>query len=155
ENVHQAAIHVIDEGTSQDEMFILTFNHERQLVRDFTSDRHELANSILGLDANGKTALFDAVALALDRLQGGRHSKKALIVVTDGEDNSSELNFNELIELAEERDVLIYVMGIFEPPDPRRHGLRNLEPRWQLEKLASVTGAKAYFPSNVTQCHEA
>src|SRR5262245_4663828 len=51
ENVHQAAIHLIDEGTSQDEMFILTFNHEKQLVRDFTSDRHELANSIFGLDA--------------------------------------------------------------------------------------------------------
>jgi len=155
EDVHQAAVHLLEEGTGQDEMFILTFNHERQLVRDFTSDRHELANSIFGLTASGKTAMFDAVALALDRLQGGIHPKKALIVVTDGEDNSSELNFNELIEFVEERDVLIYAMGMFEPPDPRRPGLRGRQTRWQLEKLANVTGGKAYFPSNTRQCHEA
>ena len=55
--------------------------------------------------------MFDAVALALDRLQAGRHPKKALIVVTDRDDNSSELTFKELIELAEEQDALIYVMG--------------------------------------------
>ena len=153
--VHQAAMHLIDEGTARDEMFILTFNNETQLVRDFTSDRHQLTNSIFGLEASGKTAMFDAVALALDRLQGGRHPKKALIVVTDGEDNSSELSFKELLELAEERDVLIYVIGMSEPPDPRRPGLRGWETRGLLEKFATVTGGRAYFPNSIRHCQEA
>jgi Ca-activated chloride channel family protein len=99
--------------------------------------------------------VFDAVALGLDRLQAGRHPKKALIGVTDGNDNSSELTFKELIELAEERNALIYVMGIFEPPDPRRPGLRGWEHRGPLEKLAEVTGGRAYFPTNIRQCREA
>src|SRR5262245_4238309 len=154
QEVHQAAMHLIDEGTAQDEMFILAFNNETQLVRDFTSNRHELANSIFSLEATGKTAVFDAVALALDRLQGGRHPKKALIVVTDGEDNSSELTFKELLELAEEGDVMIYVIGMFEPPDSRRPGLRGWETRGLLEKLAGVTGGRAYFPNNTRHCQE-
>jgi Ca-activated chloride channel family protein len=155
QKVHQAAVHLIDEGSGQDEMFIETFNTQSQLVRSFTSDRNQLTNSIFGLEAYGRTAVFDAVALALDRLQAGRHLKKALSVVTDGDDNSSELTFKELIELAEERDALIYVMGIFEPPDPRRPGLRGWEHRGSLERLAEVTGGRAYFPINTRQCQEA
>lgn len=118
--VHQAALHVIEEGLAQDEMFVLTFNDEKQMVQDFTSDRNRLANALFDLTSSGKTALFDAVAFALDRLQEGRHPKRALIVMTDGEDNSSELGLKELIEVAQERDVLIYVIGMSEPPDPGR-----------------------------------
>ena len=59
-DVYDAALHVIDEGTSRDETFIVTFNKRPELISDFTSDRHRLENSILGLSAEGETALFDA-----------------------------------------------------------------------------------------------
>lgn len=65
-DVYDAALHVIDEGTSRDETFIVTFNRRPELISDFTSDRHRLENSILGLTADGETALFDAVEFALD-----------------------------------------------------------------------------------------
>ena len=152
--VHQAALHVIEEGLGQDEMFVLAFNDENQMVQNFTSDRNRLANSLFGLDSSGRTAMFDAVAFALERLQEGRHPKKALIVVTDGEDNSSELSLKELIEIPEEKDVVIYVIGTFEPSDPRRPGLSGWETRWQLERLAKATGGRAFFPTNVHQCQE-
>jgi Ca-activated chloride channel homolog len=155
QEVHQAAMHLVDEGTAEDEMFILTFNDETQLVRDFTSDRHQLTNSIFGLEAHGKTAVFDAVALALERLQDSRHPKKTLVIVTDGEDNRSELTFRELLELAEERDVMIYVIGMFEPPDLRRPRLRSWETRALLDKLAKVTGGRAFFPDDAWDCQKA
>jgi Ca-activated chloride channel family protein len=84
-DVYDAALHIIDEGTSQDETFIVTFNRKTELVIDFTSDRHRLENSILGLRAEGETALFDAVDFALDRLKHAKYRKRVLVVVTDGE----------------------------------------------------------------------
>lgn len=154
-DVHQAALHLIDEGTGQDEMFVLTFNDEKQMVQNFTSDRNRLANALFDLRSSGKTAMYDAVTFALQRLRDGVHPKKALIVVSDGEDNSSELTLKELIEIAEEQDGVIYVIGLPEPPDPRRKGLRNMEARFQLERLAQATGGKAFFPSGVHRCQEA
>ncbi len=70
--VYDAALHVLDEGTSRDETFIITFNKKPDMVIDFTSDRHRLENSILGLRADGETALYDAVNFALDNLSGQR-----------------------------------------------------------------------------------
>lgn len=152
-DVYDAALHVIDEGTSRDETFIVTFNRRPELISDFTSDRHRLENSILGLRAEGETALFDAVDFALDRLKNTKFRKKVLVVVTDGEDNASRLKFRELIERAEEEEAVIYTVGMFESMggvlpfmDPSKGA------RAELKKIADVTGASAHFPSNVDQC---
>lgn len=154
-DVYEAALHVIDEGTSRDETFIVTFNRQPELINEFTSDRHGLENSILGLRADGETALFDAVDFALDRLKHAKYRKKVLVVITDGEDNASRLKFRELIERAEEEEAVIYTVGMFESMG----GLSSLmggdrNARAELKKLAAVTGASAHFPSNVDQCRE-
>src|SRR6266508_3367699 len=107
-DVYDAALHVIDEGTNRDETFVVTFNRRPELIGDFTSDRHRLENSILGLRADGETALFDAVDFALDRLKHAKFRKTVLVVITDGEDNASRLKFRELIERAEEEEAVIY-----------------------------------------------
>lgn len=151
-DVYQAAIHVIDEGTEQDEMFVVTFNDRVEVACDFTSERHKLENSILGLRANGETALYDAVAFALDHIRRGKHQKKVLVLITDGQDNSSQLKFRELIEMAEERDVLIYTVGMFESMDMRSLRMRGIDARSELEKLAEVTGAFAHFPTDIEKC---
>lgn len=159
-DVYRAAIHVVDEGTEQDEMFIATFNQRAELVTDFTPDKHRLENSLLGLRAEGMTALWDAVVFGLDRIKRGKHRKKVLVVVTDGEDNSSKLNFKRLIDRVEEVDVLIYSVGMFESGgmssrDLSRMGIRNDSPQLELEKLAQTTGARAHFPATVDECRSA
>lgn len=157
-DVYGAALHVIDEGTSQDETFIVTFNDRSELVFDFTPDRHRLENSILGLRAEGTTALFDSVAFALDHLKHAKFRKKVLVVVTDGEDNASRLKFRELIERAEEEDAVIYTVGMFgEMGDSsgllaRLMGGSDRDGRTELKKLAEVTGGSPHFPKNVDQC---
>jgi Ca-activated chloride channel family protein len=178
--VYQAALHVLDEGTDDDEAFIATFNNGVEKIVEFTSDRNTLRNSLIGLRATGNTALYDAVAFALKQMRRARHQKKVLVVVTDGEDNSSRMRLGDLVELAQESDVLIYAVGMFDSmnaamPVPRYEGLnrtqdfdaQSLNPnrkgmpmlredyfREYLKELAEVTGATAHFPSNPTACKE-
>ncbi|MEW6211361.1 MAG: VWA domain-containing protein [Acidobacteriota bacterium] len=150
-DVYRAALHVIDEGTDQDEMFVVTFNDRVEIVSDFASDRHRMENSLLGLRADGQTALWDAVAFGLDHIKRGKNRKKVIVVVTDGEDNASHASFRSLVERVEEGDVLIYSVGMFES------GMRTGgdAARLELEKLAQATGARAHFPSDIEQCREA
>src|SRR5437667_10214648 len=64
-DVYESAVNVIDVGTNEDEMFIMTFNNNTETVAELTSDRRKLANSIFGLTAEGGTALYDALDSAL------------------------------------------------------------------------------------------
>lgn len=154
-DVYRAAVHVVDEGTEEDETFIVTFNKKVELVADFISDKHRLQNSILGLRAGGETALWDAISFALDHLKAAKHRKKVLVVITDGEDNSSRTAFRTLIARAEEAGVLIYTVGMFESVGMRGFSMRGGgSPRAELAKLAEITGASSHFPTNVEECQE-
>jgi VWFA-related protein len=106
------------------------------------------------------TALWDAIVFGLDKIKQGKNRKKVLVVVTDGEDNASTIKFRELIERAEEEDVLIYPVGMFESGGGFMRGILKLAvedsyPQPELEKLAQATGARAHFPKNVEQCKQA
>src|SRR5947208_13451106 len=59
-DVHEAAANVLDQGTKHDEMFIMTFNNNAEIISGLTSDRRRLSNSLAGLQAEGNTALYDA-----------------------------------------------------------------------------------------------
>ncbi|MBY0493366.1 MAG: VWA domain-containing protein [Cyanobacteria bacterium] len=154
-DLHQAALHAIAEGTAEDESFIVVFDQIPQLIREFESDRHRLATALLGLRAGGATALWDATAYALDHIRHGRHQRKVLVILTDGEDNRSGFAFREVIDFAEREEVLIYAVGMVEA-----RGLLNrlrARPPWHrdLETLSSVTGARAHFPRNLEECRNA
>ena len=151
-DLHEAALHAIAEGTAADETFIVVFDETPQLVREFESDRHRLGTALLGLRAGGSTALWDAVAYALDHVRHGRHQKKVLVILTDGEDNRSTFMFSELIDLAEREEVLIYTVGMAESGGLFNR-FRSRSP-WHrdLETLSSVTGARAHFPRNLDEC---
>lgn len=154
-DVYRAAVHVVDEGTEEDETFIVTFNKKVELVADFIADKHRLENSILGLRAGGETALWDAIGFTLDHLKQAKHRKRVLVVITDGEDNSSRTSFRNLVERVEEAGVLIYTVGMFESAGMRGFGMRGGgSPRLELAKLAEITGASAHFPTNVEECQE-
>ncbi len=163
-DVSRAALHVIDEGTEQDEIFIATFNSKTEMIQDFTSDRHKLENSVLGLRAEGKTAFYNAVVFALDKIREGKQKKKVLVVITDGEDNASRrVKLRDLIERAEEEDVLIYTVGMFEEMG-EMSALRRIivrgqssggDVRAELDKLAEVTGARTHFPADIEGCRVA
>lgn len=153
--VYQASLHVITEGTSKDEMFIVTFSDKPEITSRFTDDKHKLENSTLGLRSGGGTALYDAISFAVDEMKQGKFRKKVIVVVTDGEDNASRLSFRNLIERVEEEEVIIYTVGMFEPSGVMRFGGGSgRTERLELEKLAEVTGGAAHFPTDVDGCRK-
>jgi len=121
-------------------------------VSPFISDKHRLENSTLGLRAFGQTALYDALEFALGEFSKGKFRKKVLVVVTDGEDNSSNLPFRKLVQQAEEEEVIIYTVGMFGSGIMAFRGSAGI--RGELEKLSEVTGGTAHFPSNPDDCRK-
>lgn len=96
----------------EDEVFILSFSDQTDLVSDWTTDRQQLANGLRRIRPRGGTALYDAVAEAVPMAQGGRHKKKAVVVISDGNDTDSSTDADALQSLIRETEVLVYAIGI-------------------------------------------
>jgi len=121
-----------------DECFFLTFNEKLTLAQDFTT-RPELIN-LAFLSPGGYTALFDAVYFGIDKLQEATNSRRALIIVTDGEDNRSRYTLTDIKNLAVESDVQVYVIQ-----------QRNEYGHSILSTLAAATGGKVFQPYSLSQ----
>ncbi len=106
-----AAITFLKMGSPEDEYFLVEFNDRAEVTEDFTTNITKLENHLLFLPAKGRTALFDAVYLGLEKVRSGSNPRKFLLVMTDGGDNHSHYNFFQLRDLARERDVQIYAIG--------------------------------------------
>jgi Ca-activated chloride channel family protein len=100
-----------DHSHQQDEYFIMTFNNKPKLIQDFTSSPEEIVNRVYYLPAKGSTSLYDAAYLATEKVRQGRHHKKALIIFSDGMENSSRYSGKELRNLLKETNVQIYTIG--------------------------------------------
>jgi VWFA-related protein len=92
----------------------------------------------------GQTALYDAVAKALEQLQAGSRDKKVLIVVSDGGDNASRRSLDQVMKLAEESSAVIYTVGLFDEEDPDRNPA-------VLKRLARATGGEAFVPGELNE----
>jgi Ca-activated chloride channel family protein len=100
-----------NQKNAEDEFFLVGFNERSRLLQDFTSHSDTIQNEITFSSPKGRTALYDAVYLGLEKMKDARHDKKALIVITDGEDNTSRYTFREVKEFVKESDTQIYVIG--------------------------------------------
>jgi len=95
-----------------DEVFVYRFSSHAELVQEWTTDRREVSRRLGRLAPAGGTALYDAVAEAAPMAQSGRHRKKALLVISDGNDTNSRTTSGELARLIRETEVLVYAIGI-------------------------------------------
>jgi Ca-activated chloride channel family protein len=128
------------------EYFIGEFGAQTRALTDWTNDPDRLLDGLRQVAQNrakGNTALFDACAFALDRLAQGRHPKRVLFIVTDGQDNTSRTSFNELRRRVQGADVLIYAVGIVERGEPN---FLSVEGQALLDELTSQSGGVAFFP---------
>jgi VWFA-related protein len=129
-----------------DEMFTLNFN-ERVWPglpdgQAFTSDHAELHAALNRSGSRGKTALFDAIDAGLSHLDAGAMTRKVLIVVSDGGDNASAKRYEDVLDAALRRDVVIYTVAIYDGYD------RDAKPQ-VLRDLAAATGGEACFPKRL------
>jgi Ca-activated chloride channel family protein len=115
DHARQALRRFVDAIHPQDEVFLEAFNVQPMLLQDFTDSRPLLAHAISLLRPAGQTALYDAIIDGLRRVRQGRHQKKALVVLTDGLDNSSLASLRQTVDAARRAGVLIYTIGIGNP----------------------------------------
>lgn len=134
----------VETSHNDDEFFLVGFNQRAQLVRDFTSSGESVINSLSLVSPDGKTALYDAAYLGVEKARQGHHTKRAILVISDGQDNSSRYTFNELRTLVKEADVQLYAIGVLDVND----GTLGLAGQAILEELSRVTGGRAFFPQS-------
>jgi Ca-activated chloride channel family protein len=143
----QAAMTFMKGGMPDDEYFLVEFSDKPTEIAGFTSDIEEIQSRFMFSKAKGRTALFDAVYMGLSRLEEGNNTKKALLLITDGEDNRSRYTFSNVKEYIKEKDVQLYAIGI-------SSGLITAEAeqgRALLRDLAAITGGNAFFPPSIGQ----
>jgi Ca-activated chloride channel family protein len=130
----------------EDELFAVIFNEHVRFALpptvSFTTNPVLLQSSISRYPAGGRTAIYDAVVAALDHLENAGHQKRALVVLSDGEDNASRVSADDMIQKARRSDTLIYAVS----SASARYG-GDGDPRL-LRKLAEVSGGVAYFPES-------
>jgi Ca-activated chloride channel family protein len=136
-----AATAFLKTSNPRDEYFLIEFSDQPRLVQDFTSDIAGLERRIFTASARGLTPLFDAVHLGLEKVTNGRNTKKALLIITDGEDNRSHYTFSDIREFAREHDAEIYAIGLVD----------TLEGRTTISDLVETSGGRAFFPNSVNQ----
>ena len=145
DNIHTArnsVVRFLEAGNPDDEFFLVTFNQKTTLVQSFTHQSSAIRNEISFSNPGGRTALYDAVYLGLDQIKKAKNEKKALILITDGEDNSSRYSAAEVREFAKESDVQIYAIG-----EEGKLGYGRSE----IQNIVGLTGGRAFFPNNFNE----
>jgi Ca-activated chloride channel homolog len=107
-----AAVKFLETGTPDDEYFLVEFSSRAKIAEGFTSDISRLRDKLSLVPAQGNTALYDAVYLGLAQLKKGQNPKKALLLITDGEDNHSRYSRSDIREFVREADAQIYVIDL-------------------------------------------
>ena len=142
-DVIAAALAFARSSNPRDELFVVNFNEHVSfgLPTDtpFTDKRTQLQAALSKFKTTGETALYNALAAAIEHLKLGSRDKKVLIVVSDGGDNASKYNLRQVLAMAGKSDAIIYTIGIYTDEDPDR------KPD-ALKKLSNATGGVASFP---------
>ena len=142
----------INTSHPNDEYFLIAFNSRAQLLLDRTRDGEAVLRKLTLVEPQKNTALYDAVYLGAERVTRGAHQKKALLIISDGQDNSSRYNFKEVRRVMKESDVVIYSVGIMDGRDAG--SLMGIQGQAYLDELSSVTGGKSFYPQTDVELDE-
>jgi Ca-activated chloride channel family protein len=138
---------------SDDDFFLVGFNQRANLLAEFT-DGESLTSKLTLVDPKGQTALYDAAYLGIEKVKQGRHTRNAMLLISDGQDNSSRYTYGELRKLLKEAGVQIYCIGIVEIGGAAG-GTLDMQGQAILEEIAQTTGGKAFFPRSGAELEDA
>jgi Ca-activated chloride channel family protein len=146
--VEAAAVALVKDSNRQDEVFIVNFNDEAFLDKDFTNNIKELEEGLARIDSRGGTAMRDANRMSIDHLKDkAKKDKKVLVVVTDGNDNSSLISLENLVKASQQSGVLIYTVGLLSEEEHRE----AKKAKRALSALAEATGGQVYYPRDLAE----
>lgn len=145
----EALSRFIQTSHNSDEYFLIAFNSRAQLLLDKTRDGNAVLDKLMYVQTKNNTALYDACYLGVEKVQRGLHPKRALLLISDGQDNNSRYTFSEVRRLLKESDVTLYGIGILSGSDAGSS--LGMEGQGTLDELANVSGGKAFFPRTAAE----
>ena len=151
EKSREAVAQFFKTANPQDECFLVEFNDRPELVTPFTKSLEDVQNRLTFTQSKGRTALLDAVYLALHTMKKAQNPRKALLIISDGGDNSSRYTESEIRNLVREADVQIYAMGIFEPMSSRGRTAEELSGPSLLTEISEQTGGRHFPVENLSE----
>lgn len=146
----EALARFIETSHREDEYFLISFSESARLLLDRTRDADAVLDKFTYAQPRGETALYDATYLGVEKVTRGSRARRAILLITDGDDTCSRYTFKELRRSLQESDVILYAVGIL--------GASRVEARRgriTLKELASVSGGKAFFPNGADEMNEA
>jgi Ca-activated chloride channel homolog len=143
QRVQAAAEALVANSNPQDEVFLVNFNDDVYRDTDFTSDPQKLAQGLAKIDCKGGTAMRDALQSAIRYAKAkGKHDKKVVVVVTDGDDNMSETTLDAVVREAQQREVLVYAIALLSEEE---HEAAK-RARQALDLITRATGGHVWYP---------
>ena len=146
----QAAAAFFRTANPEDEFFLIEFNDAPKLSVPLTASVEEIQNRLTFSQSKGRTALLDAIVLALTEMKKSKKNRKALLIISDGGDNSSRYTENEVRNMVRENDVLIYAIGVFEGGGGRMRTPEEAAGPGLLTELCEQTGGR-HLPADASE----
>jgi Ca-activated chloride channel homolog len=156
QGVESAALALVKDSNPMDEVIVVNFNDEVYLdtcqgsgsSNCFTNDIKVMEHALTKIDSRGGTAMRDAINLSAGELKGkAKRDKKVILVVTDGNDNASQISLDSLTRVAQQDDILIYAIGLLTEEDKREAA----KAQRALKLLTESTGGTVFYPKDVSQ----
>ncbi len=147
----QAVAEFFKIANPEDEFFLVQFSDNANLSQSFTPDPENIQNHLTFTQSKGRTALLDAIYLGLHEMKKARHARKALLIISDGGDNSSRYTEAEIKNLVKEADVQIYAIGIYESAAGRGRTPEEMSGPALLTEIAEQTGGRQYQVDNLNE----
>ena len=135
----------------EDEFFLIEFNDRPQLVAPFSTNTDEIQNQLTFTQSKGRTALLDGIYMAMAQMHKAHNPRKAILIISDGGDNSSRYTESEIKNAVREADVQVYAIGIFEPIAARGRTAEELAGPGLLSELAEQTGGRHFPVENLSE----
>ncbi len=146
--VSAASLALVKASNPQDEIFVVNFNDDAYLDQSFTNDVKQLEDALQKYDTRGGTAMRDAISLSIDYMKSdAKKDKKVLMVITDGNDNSSNESLERLVKRAQDAGILVYAIGILadEAPNEAKKAKRSLK------AITDATGGVVFYPKELAE----
>lgn len=132
----------------EDEFALIEFNDQARLTIGFTTQIEEIQNRLMFTESKGHTALLDAICLALSEMQHAKHSRKAILIISDGGDNSSRYTTRDVKKRVREADVQICSIAVVEPLEVRERTAEELAGPSLLARISESSGGWLYEVDN-------
>jgi len=143
QKVEAASLDLVRASNPQDEVFIVNFNDDAFLDVPLTSDIKKMEEGVARIDSRGGTAMRDSIDMSMTYLKKeGHRQKKVLLVITDGNDNASNISLEKLVNRAQQNEVLVYSIGLLNEEERREARLAKRA----LDSITRDSGGLAFYP---------